>query len=402
MYIEDLVTRIACYGKWIFDPSIKLGSPFEEKFINSVAQQLDNGNGFTEKQAMLAVRIVKTVEHELIKEFGAGKWDLDDPVFKMPIRTISQSKHVTVDYKSTPPRINVYFPYNETLVAGIKEYKKNKLGFVADWSPEDKCWAFALGEENICFIQRNLIPVGFTADEDFKELVGQITAIELEMENHVPMLSLKDGRPQFVNVFKTVPQPADDNVIKSLFLARKYGITTTDDNITEHPSFQYANPVTKTLLNTYNHIWVDKRLHGIEQFADVVDYAQPLLIVVPGGNEYEHVKNWHGFLKLRGIKDDEISVMFRLPNEGKGDFNIYVRDHKLNNELTENTKVVFISVKVPKPLIKTNIKFDAIINLGYYMNTHYSLETLLRSVATLIFYTDQEPKINKYPTYGYR
>jgi hypothetical protein len=104
-------------------------------------------------------------------------------------------------------------------------------------------------------------------------------------------------------------------------------------------------------------------------------------------------------LKKCGIDDHEMSVMFRLPNEGKGDFNVYVKDNNLNNEITGNTKVVFVSVKIPKPLVKTNVKFNAIINLGFHLNTHYTMETLIKSSPTLIFFTDTEPKVNRY---GYR
>ena len=399
MFIEDLIDLVTGYNSWVYTKQIKLSSPFENKFMESVSHQISNGNGLTEKQAGLVVKILKAVEPELIAQAGAKKWDLDSPQFKLPIRTINQQRSVSINNNENPSRIVVFFPYDEVIVNAIKEYKRTRNGFTADWNPDQKCWVFSLIEDNIRYINKNIVPLGFTVDDEFKNFVEQLEFIENNLESFVPMLSLQDGQPKFLNTHKSVPQPNDNNLVKALFLARKYGITATDDNIVNHPDFINSQPVTKTLMNSTNHIWVDKRKHGVEQFNDVVDYAQPLLIVIPGGHEHEHISSWNIFLNSRGITNQEISVMFRLPNEGKGDFNLYVRDNKLNNEITENTKVVFISVKVPKPLIKTNIKFDAIINLGYYMNTHYSLETLVRSAGTLIFYTDQEPKI---PKYGHR
>ena len=401
LFVEDLIEFVAGYGQWIFSaPQIKLKTPFEEKFIHSVASQLQNGNGLTEKQAQLACRILASIEVDLVNYLGPGKVDLIKPQYRLPIRTINLVKKVVVDNSVNPSILKVYFPYNEALVGKIKEFKKNKRGFIAEWNMDNKCWHFLLTEDAIRFINTSIVPEGFEADDEFKDYAQQIADIERDVEQLTPLLTLVDGKPVFKNTHPTIPQPEDDNIIKALFLARKYGITI-DDPIIEHADYQFASPVARALLKTYNHIWVDKREHGIETFKEVIDYAKPLLVVIPGGNEHEYIQSWHKLLNHRGITNEEISVMFRLPNEGKGDFNTYVRDNHLNNELTENTKVVFISVKVPKPIIKANIKFDAIINLGYYMNTHYSLETLLRSVPTLIFYTDQEPKITNH-YYGYR
>lgn len=405
MYIEDLILRTAGHGQWLFESPINLSTDFEKRFIESVAEQVDRGEALTEKQANLALKLLGKIETELIAYFKVKTWDLLNPSFKKQFRTILPVSSIEVDKSEIPGKIVVRFPYHEATIKDIKDFKIQAGGLPADWHPDRKAWVFALREDCIQFLQSKIVPRGFTSDENFKELVAQVENIENNLEDYLPMVVLEDGKPKFINVFQNVPQPTDNDIVHALFLARQFGITTYSDEISQWIEGNIDNPITKSLINaTYSKqgLWVNSKTYAVDTFKDIVTYGQPLLVVIPGGTEYKSLKEWHEFVKNCGIADKDISVMFRLPNEGKGDFNIYVKDHNLNNEIAGNTKVVFVSVKIPKPLVKTNIKFNAIINLGFYLNTHYTMETLIRSSPTLFFYTDSEPKVNKYNTYGYR
>jgi|APCry1669190691_1035309.scaffolds.fasta_scaffold00359_6 hypothetical protein len=402
MYIEDLILRTAGHGQWIWDQPITLSTAFESNFIQSVANQVDTGESLTEKQASLAIKILAKVEPELINHFKTKTWDLNNPNFKRPFRSLSSELTVTIDRSSVPGRIVVRFPFIESVIKDIKDFKLHKRHNTAEWSPDQKAWIFSLREDCIQFIQNTLVPKGFKVDEEFIEYVKQIENIEKNLEQHIPMVTLDQEKPKFINVFDNVPQPYGNDITHSLFLARQYGITTYSDEISDYIENKITNTVTKSIIKAdlgIDGIWIDSKIISITDFNDIVDYDQPLLIVVPGGSEYKNLKDWHEFLLSRGINSKDISVMFRLPNEGKGDFNIYVKENQLNNEITASTKVVFVSVKIPKPLVKTNIKFNAIINLGYHLNTHYTMDTLLRSSPTLIFYTDTKPTQKRY---GYR
>jgi hypothetical protein len=398
MFIEDLILRVAGMGRYLFLPSISLSNSFETNFINSVALQIENGNGLTEKQASLALRILAKVERELVLALGQKTWDLTSPQYIKPFRNLSNIKTVTVNNDRSSPTIKVRFPYDDKLVKLIKDYRANKRPAPAEWHLDEKAWVFSLTEENISWINSNLLDHGFEFDQEFKEYAENIKNIENNLENFIPMVVLEDGMPKFINTFSSVPQPTDSNIVKSLFLARQYGIYVWSDEILSFLTEELTNSVTRSLITvapTSQAIWVDKKIHNIDRFSDAVNYNDKILFVVPSGSEYQCIESWHKFLNSQGITDNQISVMFRLPNEDKGDFNIYVKHNNLNNEITENTRAVFVSMKIPKPLVKTNIKFDAIINLGYYMNTHYSMDVILASSPLLIFYTDTEPKLKR-------
>ena len=118
-------------------------------------------------------------------------------------------------------------------------------------------------------------------------------------------------------------------------------------------------------------------------------HLTPLLVVIPGGNELEKLKLSFNFLKDNGFKNEEMSVMFRLPTlDGKG-FNDFVKDHSLNSPIGENTKAVFVSSKLPKPVLKSKIKFHGIINLGFE-NVHYTMRDFLKNHENLIFYSEKK------------
>jgi hypothetical protein len=402
MFVEDLILRTAGQGPWLWEQPIALSTPFESNFIQSIATQVDAGEALTEKQAGLALKILGKIETDLISSFKTKTWDLSNPSYKQPFRTLSPVMSVNIDRTANPGKIVVRFPYMENVIKDIKDFKNSHRIGMTDWVPNQKAWVFSLTEACIQFIQTKLVPQGFKVDEEFVEYVEQIKNIEKNLENHIPMLVLDQDKPKFINVFDSVPQPVGNDIVHALFLARQFGITTYSDEISEYIDKNINNPVTRGLIKSElgtEGLWIDSKIRIVEEFHDLIEYGQPILIVIPGGSEYKNLKEWHEFLKKRGISDQDMSVMFRLPNEGKGDFNLYVRDHKLNNEITGNTKVVFVSVKIPKPLVKTNIKFNAIINLGYHLNTHYTMDTLLHSSATLIFFTDTEPKTKRY---GYR
>ena len=81
--------------------------------------------------------------------------------------------------------------------------------------------------------------------------------------------------------------------------------------------------------------------------------------------------------------------MFRLSSDTGSMFNDLVKQEGLNNPIGENTKIVFISQKVPKPLIKANLDFKIIVNLGSLSGVHYSLSSFLTDRMDVIRYTNK-------------
>jgi hypothetical protein len=88
-------------------------------------------------------------------------------------------------------------------------------------------------------------------------------------------------------------------------------------------------------------------------------------------------------LKEIGIENQEISVLFRLPSENGGDFNKFVKEEKLNSPVSETTKVVILSGKLPKTVFQSELKFNCVLNFNFY-NVHYTLANFMKNRHNVI------------------
>jgi preprotein translocase subunit SecD len=104
--------------------------------------------------------------------------------------------------------------------------------------------------------------------------------------------------------------------------------------------------------------------------------------------EMEKLQLGYDFLKSIKVDKSEMSVMFRMPSESHKKFNDFIKENKLNSPISEKTKVVFISSKLPKPLIKSKIKFNSLINLGFG-GVHYSIKNFVENQENCISYTEK-------------
>ena len=82
-----------------------------------------------------------------------------------------------------------------------------------------------------------------------------------------------------------------------------------------------------------------------------------------------------------------MAVLFRLAAaQDQLNCNKFIHDNSLNNPISDKTTLIFVSGKIPKPLIETNKKFDLVINFGT-SSAHYTLQNFLKNhhnVVTMI------------------
>lgn len=378
MYIETLITTLCT--------RCRLGK-FDLTVAVSFEGQIFSGIGFTEKQAALALRILSRYKDQLSEVLGKDVSSyINSPVYQLPLRkSVLNLRSISViDHSSYGRSIKVSFPYDESKITEIRR-NKSDLGFSV-WDPELKSWIFGLDERNIQFLMNFINGSGFEVDDEFKDYISQVTDVHKNIEKYVPMISIKDGTPLYVNQSKYVPPLTSVEIIPALFEARRAGITVWDEAVSEY--LTDADPFVMSFLsNNARVLEIDSSRYSIHCLADLVKYTTPTLFVIPGGSEYEKTKMIYEFLISQGYKNSDISVMFRLPSANGKSFNDFVKDNKLNNPVTENTKFVLVSIKIPKPVIRSDIQFNSVISLGR-SHVHYTMQVFLRSVQNLIVYCD--------------
>ena len=383
--VEDLINTMASS----LQISIQM---YDYRLIESFNRQLQQGHGLTEKQGSVAIKIIKKY-HKILT--AATDQDilkfLSSPVFKHPFRQLVNIKKISVTNKKhdsiVGKVIKVEFLYNEKYIELIKS-KRSNLG-IALWSKEDKCWLFSLCEDNIKFLNYLVVTEGFEVDEEYLRYSNQLTDVVLRLDDYVPMVTMDKNFPSYKNTSEHMPLMYSTDIVPALFEARRRGVGTWSEEI-ENYIKNYHNSVTVDFLrsNAQEIFYVDSKIFDISSLEDIVLNLNPIVFVIPGGSEFEKIKLVYNFLKKIGIQEKYISVMFRLSSDSGKKFNDFVKQSNLNNPITENTKIVFVSGKIPKPLIKSKKFFNAVINLGFE-NAHYTAKMFLEKHHNVIQYSEK-------------
>lgn len=406
MYIEDIIDNLVGMSSLLNSAPRFLGA-YDDTLLSSFDSQLSSGLGLTEKQQTLAVRILKKHSQEISNLLSKPiELFLENPQFRSPPRSISHSKTVKLfkDQENKRSLIRVSFPYDEKLVNDIKAYKKEvghkRSGYPRPinyediiWNTQSRTWDFHLREEHIDWLSSKLSSEGFSFDNELVEFSKEISKVKNQIEKYIPMVIFDGKNFKFSNTHKNIPQPQSSDLLEVLFYARKYGISTWDENIDQALNDATINSYTKTLLSKKidGDIVIDPEIVKIDELSDTIDYIGNTVFVIPGGDEYSMLTMSHRFLQRIGIRNDQISVLFRLDGNSGKICNDYVKDNQLNNPIDENIKIFFISTKVPKPLLKTSTTIDAIVNLGS-TTVHYTLKNLLKNHHFVINYTTKKLK----------
>jgi hypothetical protein len=384
MNVEDLIVAL------VLSHHSALNT-WDRNVVYGFADQIGRGIGFTEKQSFLALKIIK--RHSLTLS-ATVKQNVDDilenPTFRYPFRKINNSKKISIKEHSTFGRqVYVEFPYDESIVNEIRSHR-GQHDF-SQWNPDEKAWTFALTEGTIHFLATLLDTQSFECDEEFQKYLDQRKIIWNDIDNYVPMLDIENELPIFRNIFKNMPKLEATEIIPAMFEARRRGISTWSDAVVEKFDAANINEFTRAFLKSevddYFHINCEN--HDISCLSEIVTHMGPCMVVIPGGNELKKLTQIYEFLKTLGINNDEMSVMFRLDSKIDKNFNIFVKDNQLNLPITENTKVVFISSKLPKPVLKSKIHFNLVINMGFG-GVHYSIRDYVGNHENLIYYTEKK------------
>lgn len=383
MNIEDLVISLT-YS------NITMNA-WDQKLVHSFYDQITQGSGFTEKQSSLAI---KTVQRHAAQLSTFLKQDvsphLRNPVFRLPIRKISNAKKMTLVPHPVYTRIiAAAFPYNDATVDTIRK-NKEELGF-AQWNKEEKAWNFSLSENSLQLLLELFNISEFEVDEELEELFQQVKNVHTNIEQYIPMLVIEGQVPKIVNFAPSMPELTTTDILHSIFEARKRGVLTWDETISNFLESDEVDAITRDFLKSEpgGSFHIDSEIHEISCLENFIKYMGPCLVVIPGGSELATTQIAYEFLSNIGIKNHEMSVMFRLPSGPTEIFNKFVKDNELNSPIAEDTRIVFVSSKLPKPVLKSKIKFNGIINLGF-SNVHYTMRDFVGKHENLVFYSKKK------------
>jgi len=384
MYIEELIDRLASNGNYLFHKPLTIAY-IDITIVTSLSDQVQRGSAYTEKQRGLALRIATKYTSQLSADLGFDVTAVvKNPQYKHPIRVLSGIRAINIVDSENSSVIKVQFPYNQELVDSIKKYKDSVSTFESfgvGWNSDEKCWDFKLNEPNIQFLS-SFIELGFIADDLFLKYKTEVAEVEYHMDEYIPIVEYIDGHFGYNNVVDHIPQPTSTNLIEVLLHARRYGITCWSEPI--DIALESVDPVIyKFLKNTSGEVSFPPGETELEQISDILTFSENVLFVIPGGTELDHLQYVHEYLKSIHYQYDQMTVMFRLDSSSGRVCNDYIKENKLITPLTDKVKFVFVSGKIPKPLIESGKNFDMIIHFGTN-SAHYTLKNYIKNHHNVI------------------
>lgn len=378
MFIEEILQKIVN----IYGGNIK---PLEFSILQSICNQVNLGFGLTEKQAIMVISIFKKNKYAINKMLKNDiTYLLDNPKFSKSFRVINNTYNVRADENS----IYLETPYDNDIITKIKTGRSG-LG-KTKWDPETKTWIFSLNEKSILFIMDLLSKVNYNYDENFKTYIDQIEKIKKNVDSLIPHLAL-DGENLFIkNPLPFLPKITSTNILDAIFEARKLGIFTWSDEISEILEEKQLNPATLQFIKsdpgTVNNF--DPENFSLSDLSEVINYMAPCLFVLPGGVEFEKLKESMTLFEKSGFAKDEISVLFRLSNKTDKEFNDFIKNEGLNNPISEKTKAVIITTKLPKVILSSKIKFHTVVAFGN-SNVYSFIKEYTKRHENLIYFMEK-------------
>lgn len=381
MTIEDIIKNFIKYNVSL--------NRYDASLFTSLYQQIALKNsGFTEKQAALILKILPRYANQYQKLTGVDIHPfLINPTFLFPVRKTSNLKKISIcEHSEYHKAVKVEFPYDEKIIEEIKKYKFSK-NIKANYNGQEKLWYFALNEEAIGFLSNFVTNFNFEIDEEFENYLSQHKTILENLEKYVPLLKKSGMSYSVENLDYKFSEKTFENPLAAIFYARKLGIQTWDEEIEQFLINENIDKLTMNFIKSdpSEKFTVNGEDHDFYDFKHIINYLFPCLIIIPGGSELENITFVHNFLQQIGIKNKEISTMFRLGSDTGKNFNDFVKYNQLNSPISDKTKIVFISSKLPKPIIESEIKFHCLINLGIG-GVHYTIREFIANNENIIFF----------------
>ena len=397
--------------------------PKDKATVTSLAE---SQYAWTEKQARLALVILK----RYLTKFQAHGMDikklLDDPVYDNPFRVINFSK-VIEKYtdENGVAKIELCFPYNKKIISLIRILKdqRNLPAGYYTYDGESKKWTFLQTDVTTYYL--TLIAVRYDFKFVDETLLDDYDQIKKEIIGHrQPTARLIGGEIVLDNVSDSLQEYWNRNLrdkkpLVQVDALKNFEIKTNGIHVPAETTLGY-----KIAHNNNHMLWIDKNTYSKNEVVKALIELDAFPLLVPVNGEVhteEEVKEfweWLKVLEAHGIdilnqcswgfdlkepiykKDiDKFNERTYLidSHKPKEFFENLYELHQMSKQfkfINEQTKILFVRNRIPRALIKSKIKIKAsLITLGggYYASGTDNLKRLLENLPKKLYYNNHQP-----------
>ncbi len=379
---------------------------------------------WTEKQAKLALVILKRYLTKFQKHGMDIKSLLDSPKYEEPFRVISFVKSIEkyIDDTDEEPKIELRFPYNKKIVTLIRHLKDKKglPGGYAKYEGESKVWTFKQTDVTTYYL--TLIAIRYDFKFVDQTLLDDYYTVRKEIEGFKhPRARLIGNQVVIDNASESLNEYWNNNLKDKKILLqvdslKNFGIDPRNIKVKS-----WSTLGGKIAHVGYHKLWIDRNEYSRDDVIAGLSELDcfPFVMPVSGDpNSKDDADEWSQWLKTferHGIENKNMSFGFDIkepkkPSEvdceyndnivGKmeeSQFQILYEVHQLSKQfkyIDNETKVIFVRNRIPRTLIKSKIKPKAsliAIGGGYYTAGTDNLKRFLDSLPKTLYYNDHRP-----------
>ncbi len=406
--------KILAYNDYFWDNGPKTPNVMVKphpKDFNTVRSLAESQYAWTEKQAKLAVVILK----RYLTKFQAHNMDikelLDNPKYDSPFRVINFQKSIE-KFTDTDElqKIEIRFPYDKKIISLIRTLK-DKRGLPAGYASYDgdqKKWIFLHTDVTTYYL--TLIAVRYNLKFIDEALLDDFELIRKEKLLYKrPSAKLIDQQIQIIHASDNLEQYwrshySEDSPLIQLDKLKEFGIST--DNIKIHA---YTEIAKKIAHNNSDKLWIDSKTYSKNEVISGLSELECFPIIMPVSGEIqsrEDALDWYEWLqcfeqhKISSTKNISFGFDIREPVRemlAEDDFQDWFDLSQLSKQfkyIDKDTKIIFVRNRIPRSLIKSKIKPKACLTAiggGYYNAGTENLKRLLENLPKKLYYNDHQP-----------
>lgn len=240
---------------------------YDVQIVHSMALQTAQGISLTDRQALLAHKLVVKYRRQLAAQgLDLGVHE-DNAVFRLPVRMVDRTRSI----KLQDQQIHIRFPYDEALVNDIKQSAKTTPGSL-HFDSNTKTWTGSITEPRLIWLQHLVDKYNFQADEQITQLIQQVEQcqqqkyrIELTVGEHG--LEIANAESSLVDYINENLGGFDvDNITQLIDYSSVLGYTVSAELV----GVLTSNPRIQRLLTERD---VHLPLSGTNAIKDIVEYA---------------------------------------------------------------------------------------------------------------------------------
>ena len=395
--LEALVGLTVLPGKHWKDKCFQLHVD-NSKVLNSIGHQVFKGSALTQKQHALVKKLLLEYYTEPFTEQGIDITKHVDQI-REPYRNVDKSHWVKFTPTSNGTFVSIRFPFSNQVIEHLNDLKNNDLS-KDEYFYEKHTHNFLATEQNVYKVVTiaNKFKEQFDVDTDVQLYYNELVEFTMNKDKIIPGIyenEFKNMSSSLAEKLSARYNNPNESLLELWDRRYLYGLH-------RFPDFTFPQDLTtlthKLLDRKNSSVFIRSTEWTLNQVLESLNELNrfPCIMLIDPDVASDHLSMIYnacnGFLA-----NEEISVMFRLDNKTNGEFNQFIRDKGLNNNISSKTRLVVANrKKITKPIIKSNWEPVCVLSLGDSRGSHSYAREYVERFDLKLFWTVEDSMISTY------